>query len=745
MWSLRRDAVRVSVDDDDFEEASPMEKKRGLRLGLLCALGSALLFVLVATARKLHHRATPVVKDPVAAAAIPLVTKAASTARVPRVRLIYKHVAKTGGQAVVSYLHAEYRALMADGTITIRSEREPVTLADAALAFIISSVRNPCAFYVSLWAFGIEGKGRYRQSFVAEHRNDSVLSNVFSTTPADHRAMAAFTYASQGEFSRRYREYVPNLTAVDCWVHTETMDLDVGRCLHRFAAEAGPPMQHRLAERRGPGKALADYNVHGTRHGPCDEYYDDAPSLRAMVTRGDAHVLDHFPEYGHRCCSRPTERDDHASLVSTASSPTSSAAPVNHTQAGRAQAGRAPPRGESPAALAAGARPWHSNGGEGSSSVESLSSSKGSGGSGGGQRQHPPPHPAAATNAAPGHMLASLMSDPHFARREGGSGSSEDIGRLAWQRDKARPVVERLGWTVHDRAAAHYNCEWLGSDELGSFHALQDVVHKRAYTSVHDVEQLARTWYVPLGLYGLMAALEEGASRHHQAVLHEGKHRVGVVATELAQSRRNRCREGVSAPLAAATVDATNMSSGLSLCALYPISFDGYRKHALRARTRGRIRGVAPCSANQVPIARSLARHRAWSTHRHVARTRGEDHRRAHGRGVLGVGVVERRVQPRERRAARGARRAGPQVVRVVCPRHRAHDGHKREHLPSPRRLLHGRRGGHGHSRGDACSGAGAPVVEVVPLCTDARGGLPGGGGRMDGGHDASLSCAAVC
>ena len=120
-----------------------------------------------------------------------------SLTRAPRAKLIYKHLAKTGGQAVVQYLEAEYRAFMADHTIKILTEREPVTLKDAEDAFVISSVRNPCALYVSLWAFGLEGKGRYRQKFVAEHSNDSVLSRVFSTTPSDHRAM---------RYERRHRD-----------------------------------------------------------------------------------------------------------------------------------------------------------------------------------------------------------------------------------------------------------------------------------------------------------------------------------------------------------------------------------------------------------------------------------------------------------------------------------------------------------------------------------------------------------
>ena len=169
-------------------------------------------------------------------------------------------------------------------------QRVSLGLWGAENAFVISNVRNPCALYVSLWAFGIEGKGRYHQNFVAAHKHDPVLSRVFSTTPADHRAMANFTRASQGELSRRYREYVPDLAAVDCWVHTENMEADVGRCLLRFAAQAGPEM--RQQQRRAAREAVADYNVHGTSHGPRSVHDDDPCS--GVVLRQDAHVFDNL-------------------------------------------------------------------------------------------------------------------------------------------------------------------------------------------------------------------------------------------------------------------------------------------------------------------------------------------------------------------------------------------------------------------------------------------------------------------
>jgi hypothetical protein len=191
--------------------------------------------------------------------------------RPSRERLIYKHVAKTGGQAIISKLKAEYTPLLADGTLVIKREQEPVTLADARESYVISSVRNPCSMYVSLWAWGIMGHGRYNRLFKEAHQDDTAMAHVLDSV-SNASAFGAFARASLGEFSRRYRDFLP-VERVDCWVHTETLDSDLEECLSRFEAQASPATAARMraaGARGGRGGVARSLSSGGDPQGGSD-------------------------------------------------------------------------------------------------------------------------------------------------------------------------------------------------------------------------------------------------------------------------------------------------------------------------------------------------------------------------------------------------------------------------------------------------------------------------------------------
>lgn len=155
----------------------------------------------------------------------------------PRPTLLYKHIANTGGQeAITTALRSEFRSLFSDGTFKILEPQESVTELHHEHAFIVATAQNPCALYVSTW------------TLIRERRNeDPTLSQVFNSSK-DVSAWAAFTNASAGEVSRRYLDYVPQLSAVDCWVHTERIDEDLQHCLQAFYAQAPWTVQARLRQ-----------------------------------------------------------------------------------------------------------------------------------------------------------------------------------------------------------------------------------------------------------------------------------------------------------------------------------------------------------------------------------------------------------------------------------------------------------------------------------------------------------------
>lgn len=244
-----------------------------------------------------------------------LAAGATTQPRPPRGRLVYKHLAKTGGQAIIAALRAQYAPLITDGTLIVKTEQQPVTPEDAREAYIISSVRNPCALYVSLWAWGVADHGRYNRLFKERHASDPAMAHVFDDV-SNTSAFGSFARASLGEFSRRYRDYVPAMGAVDCWVHTEAADADFQRCLAAFELQAPRDVAARMRAaswRSGGGggairsgtagdgartavdngmrslsekanaSGLATYNIHQSHHQPCEFYFRADPDLVGLI------------------------------------------------------------------------------------------------------------------------------------------------------------------------------------------------------------------------------------------------------------------------------------------------------------------------------------------------------------------------------------------------------------------------------------------------------------------------------
>ena len=159
----------------------------------------------------------------------------------------FKHIAKTGGQTVRTAL-----AHGITGDVHIFAERDVLDTEVRTKRFVVSTVRNSCALYVSLWAYGCTGRGRFNDLFVKEY---PLLSYVFEDV-ANRSNFNVFARAAAGEFSRRYRDYLPGFGA-DCWIHTETLGADLRGCLHRYERQDG-----RLQRAPPTDGELAAFNVH---------------------------------------------------------------------------------------------------------------------------------------------------------------------------------------------------------------------------------------------------------------------------------------------------------------------------------------------------------------------------------------------------------------------------------------------------------------------------------------------------
>jgi len=205
-----------------------------------------------------------------------------------RSQFLYKHIAKTGGGTVKAVLHMTHKNQI-DQNIFIKKEREVSSESDRQRAFIVSNVRNPCEFYVSLWAFGCSGHGLFNSVLRREHPE---AADVYSS-PYNHSNFARFLGLAAGEFSRRYHDYLPGMP-VDCWIHTETLAWDLIHCMGVFHKQGGKLSNVPTAE------FIERVSTHGTEHEPCASYY--TPELSDLVLRKDSAVFAWFPEYHNTCC-----------------------------------------------------------------------------------------------------------------------------------------------------------------------------------------------------------------------------------------------------------------------------------------------------------------------------------------------------------------------------------------------------------------------------------------------------------
>lgn len=215
----------------------------------------------------------------------------------PPRQLLYKHLAKTGGQTIK---HAIAALAVQGGNVASFQERTIVSEDERGSAFFVSSTRNPCDFYVSLWAYGCTGHGRYAQhDFVDKFPS---LRHVFDD-PANYSNFRAFARAAAGEFSRRYRDYMPGKLSADCWVHTDALPADLLGCLERFRGRGGV-----LPGPLPTPEQINAWNLHRTPHDKCATYYQNDPALVRLVLARDATLFATFGEYGGFCCSKAAAR-----------------------------------------------------------------------------------------------------------------------------------------------------------------------------------------------------------------------------------------------------------------------------------------------------------------------------------------------------------------------------------------------------------------------------------------------------
>ena len=239
-----------------------------------------------------------------------------------RTALMYCEEVKTGSGSL-KYILSE--ALSA---FSMRGVKEYATEAHQQQHFVIASVREPCDWYVSVFAWSVCGDnghawktdpdGRWTQEYSSCSQNVSHFRAWLSGRPTGTRlysGRAMFADAA-GAF---YEEHgaAPN---VDCWTDVADFANTLRRCLRMFEAQGGAvdwaapklvealeaapvPMTRRLQVRAPGPRNMSKNSPPSSQRArlPCHAYYDDATAGR--VTVGNA-VL--YAAFGWQGCCQPS-------------------------------------------------------------------------------------------------------------------------------------------------------------------------------------------------------------------------------------------------------------------------------------------------------------------------------------------------------------------------------------------------------------------------------------------------------
>ena len=217
----------------------------------------------------------------------------------------------------------------------IRHEKEAHALEDSVRAFTIAGIRNPCDYYLSLWAFGSDGE---KSGF--KDQNPDLLPLYGKTKPYTNPEDLELFFRwlvnpkVRGLFTERVVGSVGwqpsgtmDLNAADCWLHSDHLLPTLRGCLRQFEAGGGKVNWEEFekvvesydnddnngkTKSKSNGDTLAQgAGIAGAKsgakedirnaspHGKCFEHYN-ATGI-AAVMEADAAIFKLFPFA--KCCS----------------------------------------------------------------------------------------------------------------------------------------------------------------------------------------------------------------------------------------------------------------------------------------------------------------------------------------------------------------------------------------------------------------------------------------------------------
>ena len=279
----------------------------------------------------------------------------------PVLQLAYKHMSKCAGtfiREVVQNLTASQPGLLREDLL---SEQLSLTAARRDGAFVIASVRNPCDYMASLWAYQTEKPWSLSQNrqfngslwqpeaaecvkygphadkmppkcppsansdpgkwghWVNETQRGSdvgimtyrfweqlVAGSDELTCYAD-KLLNCSRNAPARTVQRDMAAFAP-VAVADCWVYTETLDADLERCLRRYEAASGATLDWAAFDAHAPTNAAP--------HASCAALVAAQPEVAARIMEMDGALARSFG-YDTCCSAAVYRRDDHGDLGTT--------------------------------------------------------------------------------------------------------------------------------------------------------------------------------------------------------------------------------------------------------------------------------------------------------------------------------------------------------------------------------------------------------------------------------------------
>jgi len=202
-------------------------------------------------------------------------------------------------------------------------------------AFVISSIREPCDHYLSLWAYGSTGKGAFQRNVDGFGKDAPYFDSV--------RDIDAFRHTwlrhpiIKGRLARRHHKYFGenhfqdmikdklHSYPVDCWVYVDDFQSTLYSCLREYEIQGGhvdwtAPLLSELVKdlqkkydrsrrlQKLDGNTAIDrsnytkndplHNVQENHHSDCSKYFDEETA--AFIRYGEEEFI--YDYFGYESC-----------------------------------------------------------------------------------------------------------------------------------------------------------------------------------------------------------------------------------------------------------------------------------------------------------------------------------------------------------------------------------------------------------------------------------------------------------